>query len=148
MTTQARPPGPSKASPSPLYRHAASTSPWLGKVTSSRSGNRGLLGLGPSRKLRGHALLGALASGGALVVPDVVLVGVPRDLHRVRRAVRVVPAVLHLIAADRLLHLRDRRQGVVPARIAGDELRLQLDEREERRHRLRETDERQVIDPG
>ena len=94
------------------------------------------------------ASFGAIPAGGALTArrdlarPDVVLVRVPLDLHRVPGPIGVGRRSGSLVAADRLLHLRDGGEGVVAAGVAGDQLRLQLDEGKERRDRLGEPDRR------
>src|SRR6266511_2523935 len=103
MTTHGRPRSPAKASPSPARCHPARVSPRLGKETSLRSGSCGLRCQDAPGELRSHSLLGSLAPRRDLARPDVVLVRVPLDLHRVAGAIRVVPGVDLLIAADRLL---------------------------------------------
>jgi hypothetical protein len=58
-----------------------------------------------------------------------------------------MPRVERLVAADFLLHLAIGRRSPVAAQPAGGELGLQLREREDRRDRLAEAYEGEVIDP-
>src|SRR5919106_6905969 len=143
ITTHGRPCSPAKASPSPARCQAAQVSPWLGKETSLRLGSSCLRGQHPAGELRRHPVGGALTTGRNLVAPDVVLVDVPVDLHRVTRAIDHPAEMTLLVADDPLLHLLERGQRVLPVQVAADQLALQLDGREQGGDGLGEADEGQ-----
>ena len=76
-----------------------------------------------------------------LVIEVVHLLGVPRP-------VRAMSAVQLLVGVDHPLHLGHRRQGVAPDRVGRQQPGLAFHEREQRRNRLCETHEHQIVHAG
>lgn len=68
------------------------------------------------------------------------------ELLGVPRAIEHVAGVVVHVGLDRLLHLRHRREPVVTCGVRADQAGLTFDEREQRRDRLRETGEDEVVD--
>jgi hypothetical protein len=75
-------------------------------------------------------------------------VGVEVDLHAVTRAVVEVPEVHLLVGRDDVLHLARRRERVATVDRRRNELGLLLGEVHQRRQRLGQAEEEQVLEAG